>query len=101
MTVNVIEINTKLLDKDTNKMVQELGSIKLEMKAMFDSIKELDTMWEGSAKTEFLAQFNKDYEKLTDICKAVIEFVCCMIYASEEYFKCEITVNDLIETIKQ
>lgn len=101
MSINPIEINTKLLDKDTNNMLLELADIKKEMNAMFDSVKELDTMWEGAAKAEFVAQFNKDYEKLKDICTAVMEFVGCMIYASEEYFKCETTVNDLIETIKE
>ncbi|WP_455713938.1 WXG100 family type VII secretion target [Anaerosporobacter sp.] len=100
MATSQIEINTSLLDKDKTSMESELSKIKTDMKAMFDSIKELDTMWEGTAKSEFSIQFNKDYETLTEICTALNDFIGCMKYASTEYVSCENSVNDLIKAIK-
>lgn len=100
MATSQIEVNTSLLDKDKTSMETELNKIKTDMKAMFDSIKELDTMWEGTAKSEFTIQFNKDYETLTDICTAVADFIGCMKYASTEYVSCENSVNDLIKAIQ-
>ncbi len=98
--INEVEINTKNLNRDRFNMSSELNSIQNSMKEMFESIKELDTMWEGNAKSEFINQFIKDYATLNDICKSMVEFMDCMKYASEEYSRCKNTVNDLIEAIK-
>ncbi|WP_167955886.1 hypothetical protein [Anaerosporobacter faecicola] len=100
MAANTIQISTRLLDKDRETMTTELTKITSDMKAMLDSIKELDTMWEGTAKSEFSKQFNKDHETLVDLCKVIAEFIGCMEYASEEYISCENSVNDLIQAIK-
>lgn len=100
MTVNGIVINTKCLNKDRFDMNLKLIIIKNNMNDMFESIRELDTMWEGTAKSEFTNQFNIDYATLKDICKSIKEFMDCMKYASEEYTRCENTVNDLIDAIK-
>lgn len=100
MEGNEIKVDTKLLDKDKQSLVVEVNKIKKEMKSMHDSIKELDTMWEGTAKNEFVKQFTKDYEFLTFLCNAAEEFVDSLSNASKEYTNCENTTQGIVTSIQ-
>lgn len=100
MEASEIKINTTLLDKDKNKIELEIIKVKNSMKDMNDSIKELDTMWEGKTKDEFVKQFKKDYETFMVICNAMDDFVDSLDNASLEYTNCENKTSNIVTSIQ-
>lgn len=100
MADKYIEINTQTLNNDAGGMISDVQKIRKELKNMFDSIIELDSMWEGPANSEFNRQFMADYATLTEICDFMDKFIGCMDFAGCEYVKCENAVGAAVAAIK-
>jgi len=94
-----IEVNMEILEQDTSDMEEKLESIKREMGSMFESIAELDTMWDGPASDEFKRQFSADSQAFEEICKAVDGMLDGIRNAIKSYNECETTIGDEINRI--
>ena len=57
MAVNEIEMNTSTLAGDIESLEGLVNSLRSQMKKMFQSVEELDAMWDGPANAAFNQQF--------------------------------------------
>ena len=94
-----VEINIAALNGDLNLLTELAGSLGNRLKELKSSMDDLHAVWQGSAKQEFTAQFEKDYEIMMGVCTTVRELQNAMSYAKEEYTKCEQSVGDTVAAI--
>ena len=95
-----IEVNITALEQDTKELRETLKLVRDDMGAMFDTVQELDTMWDGPANEAFNRQFESDRQTLLELCKAVEDILGSMENAQGEYRKCEAGVREEIEKIR-
>ena len=95
-----IEVNITALEQDTRELRETLKLVRDDMGAMFDTVQELDTMWDGPANEAFNRQFESDRQTLLALCKAVEDILGSMENAQGEYRKCEAGVREEIEKIR-
>ncbi|MBD5479360.1 MAG: hypothetical protein HDR14_08740 [Lachnospiraceae bacterium] len=95
-----IEVNITALEQDTGELRETLKLVRDDMGAMFDTVQELDTMWDGPANEAFNKQFESDRQTLLALCKAVEDILGSMENAQGEYRKCEAGVREEIEKIR-
>jgi len=98
--VKHIEIHTSALSSDINELTGQLQQVRNNMRTMYDSIAELNTMWEGPANDAFKAQFQIDYEMMQEVCGSVEQLISCMDYARINYDACESEVSAAVSAIK-
>lgn len=95
-----IEVNIRTLEQDVKEMENTLKLVRNDMNDMFNSVKELDTMWDGPANQAFNQQFQTDKQVFEELCAAVDEIIDSMKNAKESYSKCEAEVSEEINRIK-
>lgn len=95
-----LEVNMSALEQDISDMKDCVAKIRNEMQKMFQSVNELDTMWEGVANEIFVKQFQQDERTLAEICTAVDKVVEQMEEANTDYRRCEDEVAQLVENIR-
>lgn len=100
MSVNLIEIETERLQNDIQKMTEAVEDAEKQTGAMFDSMNELDSMWDGPANNAFRAQFQTDHASMEEMCKEVRELISCMEFARKSYDQCEDDVLGKIQSLK-
>lgn len=100
MAVNEIEMNTSTLAGDIETLEQAAAQLESQMKKMFQSIEELDTMWDGPANEVFNQQFQLDYQFCEEMCGVLRDLIGSLNHAREEYDKCEQNIDSLIRTIQ-
>lgn len=100
MAEDLIEISTTTLDKNIAEISVDLKGVRSDLKGMFDSILQLDAMWDGPANDAFNKQYRIDHEALNAICGAVDHLIDCMEFASGEYNKCESSIGASIAAIR-
>ena len=98
MSAKEITVNTSTLTGDIEEL-RALLSANAQLEEMFSRVKELDTMWDGPANSEFNLQFSNDYENAKNICKTVESLLECMEFAKNEYNSCENEVNTIVSAI--
>ena len=94
-----IEVNMTALEQDTGELRGTLKLVRDDMDAMFDTVQELDAMWDGPANNEFNRQFANDNENAKGLCQTVESLINCMEYAKEQYNSCENQVNGIVSAI--
>lgn len=99
MSAKEITVNTSTLAGDIEELRETLLTANAQLEEMFDRVKELDTMWDGPANSEFNLQFSNDYENAKNICKTVESLLECMEFAKNEYNSCENEVNTIVSAI--
>ncbi len=95
-----IEVNITALEQDIGELQETLKLVRGDMGAMFDTVQELDTMWDGPANEAFNRQFEADRQTLEALCEAVEDILGSMENAQGEYRKCEAGVREEIEKIR-
>lgn len=95
-----IEVNISTLEQDIKDMGIAVEQIRKDMADMFESVSELDTMWDGPANQAFNQQFVLDKQIFEEICGAVEGIIDSMKNAQESYLRCEAAVSEEIERIK-
>lgn len=96
-----IEVNVKTLEDDIKTMQEALEQVRNDMKGMFDSLGELDTMWDGPANEAFNRQFGIDHQTFQSLCDSVDGIIDSMENAKDAYRKCEEAVKGEIDRIKE
>ncbi len=98
--MNYIEVNISTLDQDIKSMEEKMKLIRSDMKAMFDSVTALDSMWDGPANAAFVRQFSIDKNIFDEVCNAVDGVTDSMNNAKDEYRKCESRVSEIVNQIR-
>lgn len=97
---DIIGINIGTLANDITQMQTEIQALRDEMGYAFDSVKELDAMWNGPANDAFNRAFEKDRQAMEEMCKILDSLVSYMENARDEYRKCEAAVSSEIDAIR-
>lgn len=100
MAIKEIEQNTDRLSDDIIRLEEEKAVLEKSIDAMFDAVKNLDTMWEGPANEAFRAQFQTDYQTCLEMNKTLGILIEKLRKAREEYDKCESEVENLVRVIR-
>lgn len=100
MSIEHIEIETGSLSADIQNMTDKINNLEQKINKMFDSMQELDHMWDGSANEAFRNQFNIDYQTMKELIKELRYLINCMEYAKKRYEECEDDVYSLISSIR-
>lgn len=100
MSVNLIEIETESLQSDITKMTEAVGNAQKQTDAMFETMAELDTMWDGQANEAFKAQFALDHTAMQELCNEVVNLISCMEFAKQTYEQCEDEVYQKIMALQ-
>lgn len=95
-----IEINIGTLKTDIGEMQKELQGLRNEMKMAFESVAELDTMWNGPANEVFNRAFQNDNKSMEEMCKIIESLIEFMDNARTEYTNCEAAVSAEIDAIR-
>lgn len=99
MAINEIEVNTSLMSADTEKLRTTVAQIQTNLGGMFESVNELDQMWDGPANEAFNRQFRMDHDTCRDLCKILLNLIESIEHARNEYDKCEAAIHSLINSI--
>ena len=97
---DIIEINIGTLANDIGEMQTEVKMLREEMRKAFESITELDAMWNGPANDAFNQAFRSDHEAMEGMCKTIDSLIQYMENARDEYRKCEASVSSEIDSIR-
>lgn len=95
-----IEVNITALEQDTKELRETLKLVRGDMGAMFETVQELDTMWDGPANEAFNRQFELDRQVFEALCQSVEDILGSMENAQSEYRKCEAGVREEIDKIR-
>lgn len=95
-----IEVDITTLEQDVRELEQTLALVKIDMKSMFDTVSELDAMWDGPANEAFQRQFATDRDLFEELCDAVDDIIDSMGNAKDAYRKCEAAVKEEIDKIQ-
>lgn len=95
-----IEVNITTLEQDIKDLKGAVKLVRGDMESMFETISELDAMWDGPANAVFNLQFGRDRQMLASLCSAVDEMIESMEKARDSYRRCEAAVKEEIDNIK-
>lgn len=99
MAINEIEISTAALQGDIEALETTLSQLEIEMKSMFQSVGELDRMWDGPANDAFNQQFLADHQTCQAMCETLRELIESLRHARTEYDKCEQNIDSMIRMV--
>ncbi len=94
-----IEVDITTLEQDVRELEETLALVRNDMKSMFETVNELDTMWDGLANEAFNRQFAADRNLFEELCDAVNDIIDSMGNAKNAYRKCEAAVKEEIDKI--
>lgn len=97
---DIIEINIGTLAGDITQMQTEVRALRGEMKLAFDSVAELDAMWNGPANDAFNQAFESDRQAMEEMCRIIDSLIDYMENARDEYRRCEGSVSAEIDAIR-
>ena len=100
MASNYIEVDTGALRSDTDEIRESINTANTQLAGLFEEIQTLNGMWEGPANSAFNTQFNKDYETMGEILSQAELYADSLDKASEEYEKCENSVDSAIRAMR-
>lgn len=93
---NLIEADTKQIAKAAENMMKSVTEIKNELSALAESMKAMDSKWDGVASIAFLNEFGKDCETLSEFCE-FLERYCEDTRLAIQYYKSnEASINDTV-----
>lgn len=94
-----IEVDITTLEQDVKELEETLALVRNDMKSMFETVSELDAMWDGPANAAFNRQFAADRNLFEELCDAVGDIIDSMRNAKNAYRKCEAAVKEEIDKI--
>lgn len=97
---DIIEINIGTLAADIGEMQAEVQKLRDEMEKTFESVAELDAMWNGPANEAFNQAFQSDHEAMNGMCSTIDSLITYMENARDEYRRCEDAVSAEIDAIR-
>ena len=95
-----IEISTPRLGNDISQMQEKLNNLITAKTQVYRCLENLNTMWDGTANTVFMAQTRIDEAVLQGLINNLDNLIDCMEYAKREYERCTEEVNSKIAAIR-
>lgn len=96
----VIEVNTNTLEQDASFLNEQASLIKKNIYKMYAITDELNGMWTGPAKENFVSSLNAERETMIEALKEAEHIGELITRAVEVYKKCELSVSEEIENLK-
>lgn len=100
MAINRIKVNTGMLNNTISDMNIDNSQIERYINDLYNTVAELDSMWDGSANAAFNQQFEIDRAELIRISREIDKFIESLKDAKQEYEKCENKVADIVNSIR-
>lgn len=97
---SMIEVNTTTLKSDVDTISVELQKISSDADRLMQALRELESMWDGTAKQAFSAAVSGDIVQLKELVKTLNDFTRKTSEAREEYDKCENSVAQIVAAIR-
>lgn len=95
-----IEIDSTILANDIDAMQNSLNVIKADLDKMYESVRILDSQWNGPANAAFVAQFNDDSTAMEELCNTIQTIIKYLNFAKKSYDECERQVGDIVGSIR-
>ena len=100
MAASELKVNLFALASTIDSMESEQTALQNQIRAMYDSISELNGMWTGTASNAFRARAAEDYEKLNEMLDAMKQILIEYRQAEQKYRNCEQEVAAAIAAIQ-
>ena len=100
MVIREIGINTSTLQSDVETLEQQTNLLERKIEDMFNSVKALQSTWEGPAHTAFEQQFGTDYRTSMYMVKTLRELIASLKNAREKYDECASEVDGLVNSLR-
>lgn len=95
-----ITVNTDTLSSTIDEAQGYLDIITRDLGKMYETVKVLDTMWDGPANDAFNLQFANDEKDMRAICETIQKIIECHTFAKDSYNQCETAVESIVSAIK-
>lgn len=95
-----IEVDIATLEQDVRELEETLALVRNDMQVMFQTVSELDAMWDGPANEAFNRQFAADRNMFEELCDSVDDIIDSMENAKNAYRRCEAAVKEEIDRIQ-
>lgn len=95
-----IRINTARLAADAAQIQRLVYAIQKEAEAIRQSVRELDTMWEGAGKEAFQQAFQEDIQLVQEAVNSMQELCDYDTNALQQYEQCSRKLAVLVAGIK-
>ena len=96
----VFKISTVRLGKDAEQLQQLIANMEKIIVNMKSSVGQMNAMWEGVSKDNFVQAFADDIRAVTDVLSELKSLYNYEIMAKEQYENCENQVADLIANMR-
>lgn len=101
MASTIIEVNTtNTLRSDVSSIDGELREVLRGADRLADTLRQLESMWEGEAKKAFSSAVQDDLRRLRELTKAMQNLTAKTGEARGEYDKCESAVSQIVASIR-
>lgn len=98
--ITLLEMETRRLQEDIDSLKSQLDGMRRTGEGMMTGVNAMNSMWEGRAKEAFIAQFQSDYQLLSDMMDIIKEMINNLEYAKQQYDMCENSVASVISAIR-
>ena len=95
-----IEVNTVTLRSDVSGIEEELRGIRQGADRLEQLLRELESMWDGSAKQAFSAAVADDLRRLRELAAAMEDFTEKTDEVRREYDRCESEIAQIVSSIR-
>jgi len=98
-TVKEIAADTEVLMGDIRELEKKLGESRTQLNKMVSSVNDLSAMWQGTAHTAFVSQFENDRQMTEELFETVNSIIESMTFAKKEYDICEVEIEEIVASI--
>lgn len=100
MAARKIEIDTKTLSGDIQRLRETLRQTRSHIRALTERMDSLNAMWSGTANQAMRKRFQEDRAALTELCDFLEKLINTLESAWQSYERCEGNVSDVVSSVK-
>lgn len=98
--ITYMEIDTAQLNADIRELEAETARVRNSLQGLKEEMEELNAMWKGQANMAFRRQVTLDCSLISALLEKMDRLAGCMVYAANEYVRCEQEVRDTVGSIR-
>jgi len=91
-----ISVDVLKVGNVAEQVLADVSDIKNQIAMIIESMKKLDSMWDGIASVAFLNEFSGDCERLAAFCEFLEKWCQSTAYAVKYYEGNEASINDTV-----
>lgn len=100
MAISYMEIDTGQLNSDIRSLEESTAKVRSSVEGLTSELAELNAMWKGSANIAFRKQIREDMRVINTLLAELDKLASCMVYASNEYVRCENEAKSSVNSIR-